>query len=458
MENRENEKEQMIIKLQNMAEQVLELKTQRSLRRPIIIEFSGSPKAGKTSCINSLVIFLKRNGFKVKVVQERASMCPVSDKLSPMFNLWTANMSLSAMIGILEDKTNEYDVIILDRGIFDALCWFEFLVNKKKMEPRERELVREFLLMDSLVRLIDIVFVFKVEPEQSIEREYAPLLTTKEGSIMNSKILREYLDATNNTIVTNQKCFHSIQEIDTTSKPQHEVSKEVTELTLNILKNLLMERVGFIKKEQWLVEKFKQQNSILTYEDICNNYFDMHFDLREKVEDRVEYIQPIPIAVITNKERNKILVVEKNNQHLSAQSPEKGKFLLYIGGHTREEDVQDKEKVDFIKLCRSTLVREIKEEIGNRVAIEEIEPFLIYSTDSTKSKQHMAVCFLYEVDTDNFKVKLDTTELKSASGKSKSGKFMDLGEISSRIDEFESWSRAILKKEFSAHEQINLFK
>lgn len=99
-----NERKTIIKELQKIAESVLSLKSERRQKHPIVIEFSGSPKAGKTSCINSLELFLKRNGFTVRIVQERASVCPVSNKQSPMFNLWTACTSLSGLIGTLEDK------------------------------------------------------------------------------------------------------------------------------------------------------------------------------------------------------------------------------------------------------------------------------------------------------------------------------------------------------------------
>lgn len=134
-----DERNKLIIELQNLAEEVLTLKQVHRQKRPIVIEFSGSPKAGKTSCINSLELFLKRNGFSVHIVQERASICPVSDKQSPMFNLWTSCMTLAGQIGILENKKNQVDVLILDRGIFDALCWFQWLANNKKMEKDQKK-------------------------------------------------------------------------------------------------------------------------------------------------------------------------------------------------------------------------------------------------------------------------------------------------------------------------------
>ena len=120
MESMKKDRSEIIYELQEKAAFVLKLKKSRRQKRPIVIEFSGSPKSGKTSCINSLNLFLKRNGFSVRIIQERAGVCPVTDKQNPMFNLWTACSSLAGMIGILENKNEITDVVILDRGIFDS--------------------------------------------------------------------------------------------------------------------------------------------------------------------------------------------------------------------------------------------------------------------------------------------------------------------------------------------------
>ena len=52
-------------------------------KRPLIIEFSGLPKSGKTRSIGILELFLKRNGFKVDVFIERAFDCADSHKGAP---------------------------------------------------------------------------------------------------------------------------------------------------------------------------------------------------------------------------------------------------------------------------------------------------------------------------------------------------------------------------------------
>ena len=443
MINQNIDRKKVIKELQTLAESVLNLKSEHRQKRPIVIEFSGSPKAGKTSCINSLELFLKRNGFTVQVIQERASVCPVSDKQSPMFNLWTSCTSLAGLIGTLENKSSQPDVLILDRGVFDALCWFEWLVSTGKMEETQRTTIEHFLLMEDLVKSIDIVFAFSVEPRVSIEREYAKLLTDKMGTIMNKKVLNEYLEAMKRTIEKKKSYFHSVFEIDTSKKTQDDVGKEVTENTLETLRDLLMERIGYFQMSDE-IQKIVSQKTITEYDQIKKVLPTIQFDLRDKVEATPQYIQPIPIAVITNK--NKV----------SDSSPEKEKHLIYIGGHSRYEDKTQSNIGDFISICKTTLRREIKEEIGISVALNNITPFFVYSQEYETSLQHLAVCFIVSVDEDSIKLRLDSHELVLNKGKSKSGRFLPLDEIKSLP--MEAWSYTILNQFFNTScGQLSIF-
>ena len=49
-------------------------------RKPVVVEFAGVPKAGKSTTIGQIQAFLKRCGFSVEVVVEHASTCPIRDK------------------------------------------------------------------------------------------------------------------------------------------------------------------------------------------------------------------------------------------------------------------------------------------------------------------------------------------------------------------------------------------
>ncbi len=438
---------EVIKELQKIAEEIRGLKDIYRQKRPIVIEFSGSPKSGKTSCINSLQLFLRRNGFKVEIIQERANVCPVYNKQSPMFNLWTGCMSLVGMLSILEREEVNCDVLLMDRGIFDAFCWFDWLAERKLMENDQRETFERFFLIEDLIKKVDIVFAFCVDPNISLEREYTTLLTDKLGTIMNIQVLSEYLNSIKRTIVSKHDYFHSIFKIDTSQKNQDEVGKEVTDITLDTLRDLLVERIGYISFDNDAKEVMGKKR-VLSFDELNDKILSISFDLRDKVEGQPDLIQPIPIAVITNKERNKILAIKKNAKALSPDSPEKDKYLLYIGGHSRIEDVTKASSTSFLSVCRYTLRREVREEIGLSLAFNEIEPYFIYTPDTDKSKQHIGVCFVIEIDIDSIKLRLDPQELELNNGLGISGLFQDIPSLIDLSKDLESWSKEILRESF----------
>ncbi len=439
-----------IEELTSLANEIKNLKELYRRRRPIVIEFSGSPKSGKTSCINSLHQFLKRNGFSVEIIQERASICPVSDKQSPLFNLWTISSTISGLLGILESSKNQCDFVILDRGIFDSLCWFEWLWYQNRMAIEMKSVSENFLLQTELVGRIDIVFSFTSSSEKSIEREYATLLTNELGSIMNPTVLAQYSDAVKTVIREKSQFFHNIISMDTTDMIQSQVAMDVTVQALNALKSLLNEQIGYIETSSELISILESKSSkrITTYlEDLT-----MNFDARFKVENNIALIQPIPIAVLTDKNCSKVLLVKKKTDSVSLNSPEKNKLLTYVGGHIRNEDFSNGQKNNFLKVCSKALKREVHEELGIYIDVERIEPIFIYSQDMHKSRQHLAVCYLVQIDFEITKFKLDSKELQT-SIKSRSGAIESISSLVSCRD-FDSWSKLILNNFFSLNLEI----
>ncbi len=108
--------------LQKRAEKAAEMFPDTA-RNPIVVEFAGVPKAGKTTTIAQIQAFLKRCGFKVEVVIERASICPIKDKKHVNFNIWTACTTLAQILEKTQTppRPDDPQILILDRGIFDSL-------------------------------------------------------------------------------------------------------------------------------------------------------------------------------------------------------------------------------------------------------------------------------------------------------------------------------------------------
>lgn len=442
------DRKKTILELEKLAKEVLSFKQERELRRPLLIEFCGSPKSGKTTTINSLNIFLKRNDFKTVVLTERAGVCPIVNKTHPFFNIWTLTSAIAEIVKQLDQGKDKVDIIIIDRGIFDALCWFHWLnSNPEKNAPYLDDdsylTMKQFCFMDMWRSYLDLIYVFKVSPKTSINREYATLLTDTTGSIMNEPVLEGFNNSIEKIIKEYKLKYRNVIEIETdvlneTDNDPNFVSYQVTSNVLNILKELLIEKVGYFNlniSPQFVLSDLKSIENLK-----------VEFDNRDKVEKNMNAIQPIPIAVITNSKRSKVLVVKKSSKRTPSNSPESEKLLLYIGGHVRQEDMNDDSNT--FKIIERALHREIQEEIGESISIKNKQPFLIYTTDHPKSERHLAICYVIELDLEDKKFKLTSDEFIMKTGKSKSGHILAIEEVNSKKYKLESWSKEILKKVF----------
>lgn len=447
----EREIEKNIAELESLAERVRIMKKDYRQRRPIVIEFCGSPKSGKTSCINSLNLFLKRNGFKTGVIAEQASICPIKDKHSPVFNVWTANSTIGLLSSMLDPRRNEQlDIIICDRAIFDALCWFEWMLSKETLDNSEYCHLTNYISMPRWANKIDLVYIFKASPEVSIKREYTHLLTRKPGSIMNQKILTEYLTSIENAKEHFAARFRMVQEIDTTEIGQDEVSAEVTKTILHKLEDLIIEKVGFVEKDILEIQNLFENPNGINYkwlEDMSIPLDKVMFNRRDKVEDNNNQLQFIPIGILTNPEHSRILILRK--QPIATKySADGNSYLTWFGGHMREED-----KINglstFEEVAKITLKRETEEELGISISLDSIKPYYLYSMDHEKSINHLAVCFLIEKDLDNLKLSINTDELVTNKGTSRSGTFIDIEKLKhGPFAPTEKWSQIILSKLF----------
>lgn len=442
-----DKRQENIDKLENLAQEVLKLKNLHRQRRPIIIEFCGSPKAGKTSSITALNIFLKRNGFKTTILTERASICPISDKESPVFNVWTC----SATINEINEKMDEantasegnLDIMLCDRGIFDALCWFRWLKSRDKMSEEEYDVLTQFAMLNRWQKNIDLVYIFLTTPEESIRREYANLLTNKRGSIMKEDILEQYKKSVEETLHEYESAFRATCVQDTTDREQNDVSYEVTEKTLQTLKEMLMEKVGYADRSSLFL-----QEGLIDYSKVKCELEKVKYGLREEVEANSDFIQPIAIAAIISEDGGKILCVKKTRKSTDASSPEFGQTLLYVGGHMRREDSTAKCR-SFLDVLRNTLERELYEELGISFALnQKRDPFVIYTPNSNKSRKHLAIGWVIKLN-EGSKLRLDSYELVQKKGRSKSGTFIPFQNITDPDISLESWSKTILLNIFA---------
>ena len=202
------------IALQSRAAETLFLLAESPMSRPLFVEFAGTPKAGKSTCIDTVNHFFRRLGYKILAPTEGAS------KRTPYylkddyvaFNAWSATYALTH---ILEGRygTDEYHIVILDRGLFDALAWFELLKENDDITSEDCSAIQQFLLVGHWRELVDVVFLFQTDPATSLERENQNKLIEEPGRAMNPDFLSNLnsaYDATRGQYVDKFKRFFTI--------------------------------------------------------------------------------------------------------------------------------------------------------------------------------------------------------------------------------------------------------
>ena len=160
--------------------------------RPLVVEFAGSPKAGKSTNIEIVSHFFKRTGFKIWSPTEGAS------KRTPYhlrrdlvaFNAWALNYAISEILVACHDAERR-DIVILDRGPFDSLAWMRILKNRGDLSEDGYRRIEEFARHPKWAGLVGRICLFTCKPKTSLQRENETKLIRREGIAMNEGMLGE---------------------------------------------------------------------------------------------------------------------------------------------------------------------------------------------------------------------------------------------------------------------------
>lgn len=171
------------------------------LDRSYFFEFSGMPKSGKTTVIESIRHFFRRKEFSVKNFNGHDRNVPIDKRDAVELNMVLAAHACE-YINTYSVADNQPTLHFLDRGIFDRAVFTEKLRREGKLDDEEAESIKNFLLTKQNCKLIDHLFVFAVDPKKSLDREYSKTLIPAPGRVMN----QEYLESLQITLFD---CYES---------------------------------------------------------------------------------------------------------------------------------------------------------------------------------------------------------------------------------------------------------
>lgn len=205
----------------------------------MIIEFAGLPRSGKSSCIAVVRDYFLRSGHSVRMAGEGARSCPFSNQYRIEIACWTANQALNS---ILEAKLSirPETLILQDRGLFDALAFFNLLHLEGLISEEMLTHFVNYFANPRWTRFVDLVILFDVSPNTAIERDLAAKLSASPGIITNIATIQN-LSAAYDLIYEkysgNQRSsgFSKVERLDTT----HDDPLETARVAIQLIKGII---------------------------------------------------------------------------------------------------------------------------------------------------------------------------------------------------------------------------
>lgn len=420
-------------------------------RKPLVIEFAGVPKAGKTTTLTNVSTFLKRCGFRTEVVIERASVCPIQDKKNATFNVWTACTTLAHLLEKTQTppRPDDPQILFLDRGLFDSICWLTMMERISRILPAQRELIQEFLMIANWRKRISAVFVMLASAKDSMEREQGVLpVEGTGGSIMNLEVLKQIKDV-------NEKCADQFKnefrmyQVDTsfgdTRGDPRRTAEVVTETILGLVEEQIAEDIISCPKESvirhFAGKKFIGEPQVdalvIEFGDAAGG----SFRPRAEVEGDESCCQAIPIVIVRNASGE---VLRLRRREKTEHNPLHDKIVIWAGGHVRRED-----SINGDPLLRCA-VRELEEELRLQVDSDSLHRVgAVYIDSGGKTSKHVAIVYEWRAATDDVAVVLSRSEFFERRGTSLSGSFASIEALAGDVEKgklVEPWSVELIRE------------
>lgn len=241
------------IKLKQLHAQKVELqhlKSLCSLAKPFVIEFSGTPRTGKTTTINNLYDFFKKGGFDVALIEEFTTSKYYKELLKKKFdqmNLGDGNIAILEEVykQLKQILSQNKDVILIDRSINDRQIWNYqrflrgdmsndlYYINREKYSKLSKE-------------LIDFLIITYANPLISLKRDYLSSLALEQRNFLNEQNIEEF----NNSLNALQNLFlesvDNMMLLDTSNMEINDVSTTVAAQIMPVMRKKYID--SFCKK------------------------------------------------------------------------------------------------------------------------------------------------------------------------------------------------------------------
>lgn len=148
-----------------------------------IIEFLGTPKAGKSKQLELVEkVLIHNKGYKTKTIQRGARRSSLNKNERFEYHSWSFHDVVNR---IMELKKENFDYLLIDRGVYDHIAFTNTLYNEKEITKSQFESQKKYF--NEFTFLEDACLVFLIDPNLAMKREFK--YHKFRGKVMNKRFL-----------------------------------------------------------------------------------------------------------------------------------------------------------------------------------------------------------------------------------------------------------------------------
>ncbi len=353
------------------------------------------------------------------------------------FNTWCATSMLAELLANVETET---DIIIVDRGLLDALIWLILQEKRGEVTAAEAKTIESFLLLDRWRSLIDLAVIMNVSAQEAIDRENNQRITHKDGTIMNPEVLTAITQSVDLAIARYTPKFSNVVKQETTGKKVRESLVDLGDRILDTFQSFLSPEILVVPRQH--MESLSLDHGGGFGEEAVAaavKLIESHgrFMSRDEAEGHFDYVQVIPCGLLSYKDQVFLFKRKESDPKYRLH----GKATIWQGCHV------SKRQEDGIP---GILEAALLEKVSRSLFLSRVFPIAAvgycWDKDDEISSRHFGMVYRIRIDNPFTAVDLRNKEFRKQRGYGLVGQFVTWQQLADNelLTMLETWSHAII--------------
>jgi predicted NUDIX family phosphoesterase len=341
---------------------------------------------------------------------------------------------------VLEVVDREIDLVILDRGFFDALIWLELQRSRRQVTGDEADAFAKFVLLDRWRKLVDVTVVMAVDPKVAMKREQKDKLIPRRGSVMKETALTEFNIALSAAREAYGQQFRILERSSEAESPKAVAAALVQDLLAEI--ELWADPEIAVVPAELVRALFAQRRALPWSTDAWDRLVASATAMkRSKAEADGGVVQLVACGVPIRPDGVFVFDRTRDKKRLG----EYGAYSVWNGQHV--ELGAPGGPVD-LEVVRDNLSDRVRTKLHLNFEFD-LQPLGIVWVDDqarARSKHHLGVVFAVRIDDENVAQSLEDKEFRTRGrGHPATSKFSTIEALKDPQLDLEPWSRQIVE-------------